>query len=579
MSTPTVLFVHAHPDDESIATGGTLARLVRAGAHVVLLTATRGEGGEVIGEELAHLEGDRAGLAAHRETELAEAMRILGVRDHRFLGAGESRARADALPSRRFEDSGMVWGADGHAHAPESMPDAALCAADLGLVAAYVGEVVDEVDPDIVITYAADGGYGHPDHRRAHDATVAAVRARQEAGATAARLLTIVNPPEAVEARFDSSAPGFDLTGFAPAQTHSTFADEVPVAVVENVEEVLGLKAQAMAAHATQITVAGEFFALSNGVGQRIDSREHFALVDPLRDGAPAVSVASAPLSDVLGLVPDPAEKAEAQRRAHALAAGAAGAGAAGTGTPGSGGPDRAGAAGIGAATAAGAGGVAGAGAPGLGVPIRVREGLGAEATAGGTAGADAHSPAAGVAPEGSGQGTDELRRKRDRREGSWTATLGGAIHGLVIGLVVGTLGSFQHLNAFVWHFGQSGVIVPWGLALALALALVSLWHISVLYRSALVTVLTAAVISGVGFLLGQPSLWPGSDIIVTGSLRSVVWLFAPMVAAAVLVFLAPAKKAPARAQARAGGTGAAPGEAAQGGSAENGTGRRDTGR
>ncbi|MGO1878671.1 MAG: PIG-L family deacetylase, partial [Brevibacterium yomogidense] len=89
----TVLFVHAHPDDESIATGGTLAHLVRAGARVVVLTATRGEGGEVIGEQLAHLAGDRQGLAAHREGELAAAMRAVGVTDHRFLGSTDPEAR------------------------------------------------------------------------------------------------------------------------------------------------------------------------------------------------------------------------------------------------------------------------------------------------------------------------------------------------------------------------------------------------------------------------------------------------------------------------------------------------------
>ena len=72
-----VLFVHAHPDDESILTGGTMAQLAAAGAAVTLLTATRGEGGEVIGEEHAALFGDRPGLAAHRETELAAAVAAL----------------------------------------------------------------------------------------------------------------------------------------------------------------------------------------------------------------------------------------------------------------------------------------------------------------------------------------------------------------------------------------------------------------------------------------------------------------------------------------------------------------------
>ena len=76
-----VLFVHAHPDDESILTGGTIARLREARVPVTVLTATRGEGGEVIGPLSSTLEGRREALAAHREGELADAMRVLGVDD------------------------------------------------------------------------------------------------------------------------------------------------------------------------------------------------------------------------------------------------------------------------------------------------------------------------------------------------------------------------------------------------------------------------------------------------------------------------------------------------------------------
>ena len=102
-----VLFVHAHPDDETIATGGTIAALVDAGAEVTIVTCTRGELGEVMPDDLARLRGDEAALAAHREGEIAEAMRDLGVRDHRFLGDPE--ARTHGLPARVYRDSGMVW--------------------------------------------------------------------------------------------------------------------------------------------------------------------------------------------------------------------------------------------------------------------------------------------------------------------------------------------------------------------------------------------------------------------------------------------------------------------------------------
>src|SRR5699024_8239448 len=137
-------------------TGGTIASLVAEGAEVMVLTATRGEGGEVIPAELRHLEGDRVGLARVREQEIAEAMRELGVSTHAFLG----------VTTRTFEDSGMEWGPDGHARPASSMPDDALCAADVTTVARHIAAVIDVLAPHAVITYAANGGYGHPRPRR-----------------------------------------------------------------------------------------------------------------------------------------------------------------------------------------------------------------------------------------------------------------------------------------------------------------------------------------------------------------------------------------------------------------------------
>lgn len=512
----TVLFVHAHPDDESIATGGTLAHLVRAGARVVVLTATRGEGGEVIGEELAHLAGDRQGLAAQRERELAAAMSAVGVTDHRFLGSTASEARA-GFPARRFEDSGMVWGEDGHAHAPASMPDTSLCAADLDEVARRIATVVAELDPHIVITYGADGGYGHPDHRRCHDASVKALRMGGEQRSVRTRLLTLANPPEAVARTFDPQAPGFDLTGFTPAEAPSTIADDVPIAVAQDVEDDLGAKAMAMAAHATQITVAGEFFTLSNGIGQRIGTTEYFALSDFSRSAdAPARALPDGTVDDVLLLAPE-------------RPAGDAGSG---MGISGPQGEDD----GFGWGTAGSGAGVA----AGAGAGVATAAGAGTAAAGAGSAGVAAASAGASGAPV---QG----ERRRDRRpstDASWPATLGGCLHALVVGLVVGVLGSFQHLNAFVITVAGSPVIVPWGLGLALLLMILALWHVSALYRSTIVTVVLAAVVSALAFAFAQPQLWPGSDLVVTGSLRSLVWLFAPMVLAAVIVFLVPSRVA-----------------------------------
>ena len=272
----TVLFIHAHPDDESIMTGGTLASLAARGASVVLLTATRGEGGEVIGETHAHLFGDRPGLAEHRERELAEATSALGVSGAYFLGE-ERTVDGTGLPPRRFEDSGMEWGAHGHAVAPAHMPAEALCSATVAEVADYVGAVIRNVRPDLVVTYGPGGGYGHPDHVRCHDATHEALR---RLGAGAPPVVHTEVPAQVSADAFDPQAPGFDLTGFSAATKVPYVAAAYPVAVEQDVSEFLGAKAMAMAAHATQITVAGEFCALSNDVGQKILDTEHFTVPD-----------------------------------------------------------------------------------------------------------------------------------------------------------------------------------------------------------------------------------------------------------------------------------------------------------
>ena len=88
-----LLLVHAHPDDETIGNGSTMARYVAEGAQVTLVTCTRGEEGEVLVPALEHLGVDHDDtLGLHRETELADAMKALGVTDHRFLGErGELR--------------------------------------------------------------------------------------------------------------------------------------------------------------------------------------------------------------------------------------------------------------------------------------------------------------------------------------------------------------------------------------------------------------------------------------------------------------------------------------------------------
>lgn len=232
-----VVLVHAHPDDESISTGATMAALVRAGATVTLVTCTRGERGEVIGP-LGHLEGDQDRLAAHREGELAAALRALGVTDHRFLGA-------DA--GLRYRDSGMVWAADGRAATPEVLAPDAFAATPVEEAAGHLTRVLDEVGADTVLTYDAGGGYGHPDHEQAHRVAIAA----------AARAL---DRPSVWAVR--------------PAGG--------PAEVSCGGEDLRATKAAALRAHATQVVVSPDErrFALSNRVWHDLDPVEGFAPVD-----------------------------------------------------------------------------------------------------------------------------------------------------------------------------------------------------------------------------------------------------------------------------------------------------------
>lgn len=169
-----VLFVHAHPDDETIATGGTLAALAEAGLEPLIVTLTRGERGEVTPGPFAALAGTE-NLAPHRMQELAAAITMLGVERHAFLGA--EPARAEGRAPYIYEDSGMSWGDDGRAKPADHASDDALTRVpvievlnDL-LAAAYASGA------GAIVSYDDGGGYGHPDHVLAHQTARAVAHA------------------------------------------------------------------------------------------------------------------------------------------------------------------------------------------------------------------------------------------------------------------------------------------------------------------------------------------------------------------------------------------------------------------
>ncbi|MFJ9039387.1 N-acetyl-1-D-myo-inositol-2-amino-2-deoxy-alpha-D-glucopyranoside deacetylase [Streptomyces sp. NPDC102406] len=273
-----LLLVHAHPDDESINNGATMAKYAADGAHVTLVTCTLGEEGEVIPDELAHLAPDREDLLGpHRIGELAAAMKELGVTDHRFLGG-----------PGRYRDSGMMG-------AEQNERPQAFWSADLDDAAAHLVAVIREVRPQVLVTYDPDGGYGHPDHIQAHRvamraADLAAEPAfRRDLGAahTIAKIYWNRVPRTVAEERFRVLADELHRTPFTVAaavcDVPGVVDDERITAEIDGGPHA-ARKAAAMAAHATQVTVGGEtggfrVFALSNGLAQPLFDTEYYELV------------------------------------------------------------------------------------------------------------------------------------------------------------------------------------------------------------------------------------------------------------------------------------------------------------
>jgi N-acetyl-1-D-myo-inositol-2-amino-2-deoxy-alpha-D-glucopyranoside deacetylase len=273
-----VLFVHAHPDDESIETGATMAKYAAEGAQVTLVTCTLGELGEVIPAELAHLAWDAdGGLGEYRIGELDAACAALGVTDHRFLG-GPGRWRDSGMMGLASNDSpGCFW------------------RADLDEAAGELLAVVREVRPQVLVSYDERGFYGHPDHIQAYRVTR---RAFELSAGLVSKLYATALPrsvlAEAVKLTRDSAPPGTRLGGTSFAQVESV--DDLPFGVPDeqvttevDASAYLDAKLAAMRAHATQIAVDSPFFALSNNLGRRALGVEHYTLLaGPCGPGAGA---------------------------------------------------------------------------------------------------------------------------------------------------------------------------------------------------------------------------------------------------------------------------------------------------
>ncbi len=298
MSSRRLLLVHAHPDDETIDNGATMAHYSADGAQVTLLTCTLGDFGEILVPELAELASDRGDqLGGYRMLELERAMTALGVADHRFLGG-----------AGKFHDSGMM-GTIGNEH-PRAFWRAATDPDVFAVAVRAAVAVIRQVRPHVVVTYDSNGGYGHPDHIMAHRVTMAAVAAAaDEAVVTADEAVVTADEAQVIADENDRTADpggawavpkvywnvwprsvrqqGLDALGAADtAFLRADSVDDFPfvvedcaVTTVIDASARTAAKKAAMRAHATQLTVFGDFYALSNHLGQALSGVERYRLV------------------------------------------------------------------------------------------------------------------------------------------------------------------------------------------------------------------------------------------------------------------------------------------------------------
>jgi N-acetyl-1-D-myo-inositol-2-amino-2-deoxy-alpha-D-glucopyranoside deacetylase len=267
---PRLLLVHAHPDDESLWTGGTIARYAANGAHVTLVTCTLGEEGEIIPEGLALLAADESDqLGGYRNAELRAACAALGVVDHRYLGG-----------IGRWRDSGMVGVAS-------NAKPRAFVQGDFTEQASALLEIINEVRPDVVVTYGPDGGYGHPDHIRAHEITTVACAQSSDVR----RVFHVVTSKQATESGVAELSAVPDLPYRLPEPGELPVTPDDQITTVVPVADYLDAKLRALRAHQTQVSVwqndsGWSCYALSNDIAQPIVDSEYYVLASGVPDGA-----------------------------------------------------------------------------------------------------------------------------------------------------------------------------------------------------------------------------------------------------------------------------------------------------
>jgi N-acetyl-1-D-myo-inositol-2-amino-2-deoxy-alpha-D-glucopyranoside deacetylase len=257
------MLVHAHPDDESIATGATMAHYAGSGAQVTLVTCTLGEEGEIHVPGLAQLAASEADqLGGYRINELKAACAALGVTDHRFLGG-----------AGRYRDSGMMG-------LPTNEHPRAFWQADVGEAAGHLVKIMRETRPHVLITYDENGFYGHPDHIQAHRVAMRAAELAGAQGFGPAKIYWTAMPKSVMEAGLTAFGESSD-NPFADLDDIEDFPFGTPddqIAARIDATDHHAAKEAAMRAHATQIPETSWLYAIAGNFGSEFMGVEFYTL-------------------------------------------------------------------------------------------------------------------------------------------------------------------------------------------------------------------------------------------------------------------------------------------------------------
>ncbi|MEJ3741993.1 N-acetyl-1-D-myo-inositol-2-amino-2-deoxy-alpha-D-glucopyranoside deacetylase [Actinomycetes bacterium KLBMP 9797] len=257
------MLVHAHPDDETVGTGATIAHCVAAGVEVTLVTCTLGEEGEIHVPELALLAPQEADqLGGYRLAELKAACEVLGVTDQRFLGG-----------AGRYRDSGMMG-------LPTNGHPRCFWQADLDEAAGYLVEIMREVRPQVLITYDENGFYGHPDHIQAHRVAMRAAEKASAEGFGPAKIYWTAMPKSVLEAGIAAFAESSDnpFAGITEVDDFPFGTPDEKVAARIDATDHHEAKIAAMRAHATQIPDTSWLYSIAGNFGSEFMGVEYYTL-------------------------------------------------------------------------------------------------------------------------------------------------------------------------------------------------------------------------------------------------------------------------------------------------------------